>query len=59
MKPSQILGALWLLAGLGYFAWRAHKAGALKPMCEGAGVALLIMGFIAIGLHLLLDTQWK
>lgn len=59
MSASQILGALWLLSGILFLAWRAHKDGALIPMLKGAGMALLIMAFVGIGLQLLLDTQWK
>lgn len=59
MTDKQILGAFWLLAGLLFVAWRAHKDGALIPLLKGMGMALLIMAFVGIGLQLLLDTQWN
>lgn len=59
MSGSQIFGALWLLSGVLFLAWRAHKDGALIPMLKGAGIGLLIAVFIGIGLQLLLDTQWN
>jgi hypothetical protein len=58
MSTSQIIGAVWLLAGLVFVMWRAHKEGELVPLLQGAGYMALILAFIGIGLQLLLNTQW-